>query len=793
MIRREPHISSFNIDEDSFNLRSIIFSYKHYWPWVLTSTVLAVCIGFMYLNYVPITYESVAKIKIMDDSKELNVSSDALSLLSSTPKKNLDNEIEILKSYRLLSQVVTELNLDVRYYKRQGFKTSEIWDPPFIVAAHQTENIPGNGLSYSIQIQNSGFLIRNENGDTFTYDKHYSYQPLKGLPFGVRLSDGAMVDDYEGMSFEVVIKPVKETTLQLSKDLNVQTTSTNSEILSISLTGESIDRNETILNTVIDKFNQDGILDRQLISKRTLNFMDERFFYLSQELDSIEIHKKDFKQSNNLSLITADAELILQKKAETENGVAHLQNQLSLCKLLKEAINHKEVYHPLPLKMGLNNSSIYDIISEYNQLVLKREELLESAGIENPLVETLSKQLQSGKSNILNTLEVYQKELELSLTQLDQERNKSNLIFSGIPEKERILRAIERQQNIKENLFLLLLQKREEAAISLAITEPSIKIVDYGLTNATPISPKKKNVLALAAVFGVILPVLVIYFKQLLNTKISDRSDLERTNPEIPILGDVPYIVKEKSFKKFTDRSALAESFRILAANVNYLLPKKTKNIGQIIYVTSTVQGEGKTLVALNLSLAYASMKKRVLLIGADLRNPQLHTYFDINKNVKGLSDYLYDPETNWQDCVFDMFDENSDHRVCFSGFIPPNAPELLSGSGFEKLLNEVRKEFDYVIVDTAPTILVTDTLLISKYADVTVYLTRAGFTDKRLLAFSKDLNKTQKLRNMAYIVNSVGADKTYGYNYGYGYGYAVKSAPTSWYKWLFKKLSKTV
>ena len=175
-------------------------------------------------------------------------------------------------------------------------------------------------------------------------------------------------------------------------------------------------------------------------------------------------------------------------------------------------------------------------------------------------------------------------ELELSLNQLAQERNQSDLVFSGIPEKERILRAIERQQNIKENLFLLLLQKREEAAISLAITEPSVKIVDYGLTSATPISPKKSNVLALATLLGLIVPILVVYFKQLLNTNISDRLDLERTNPEIPILGDVPFIAKEKSFTKFTDRTALAESFRILAANVNYLLPKKTNNIGQIIY-----------------------------------------------------------------------------------------------------------------------------------------------------------------------------------------------------------------
>src|SRR5690606_19297625 len=296
---------------------------------------------------------------------------------------------------------------------------------------------------------------------------------------------------------------------------------------------------------------------------------------------------KDFKQTNDLSHITADAEMILMRKAETETEAFELQTQVSLCKMLRESMISGDDYQLLPVKVGLEENSINTLINDYNELVLRREKLLESAGAENPLLTTISRQLQSGKSNILGSLSVYQKQLTTSLRQLNLEKDHSDQMFSRLPEKERVLRAIERQQSIKENLFLLLLQKREEAAINLAITEPSIKVVDYGLTSEVPISPKRRNVLALSGLIGLLLPIMVVYSKVLLDTKINDRSDLEKANPEIPILGDIPYIEKEKSFKDFNDRSPLAESFRILAANVNYLMPKNTDNSGHIVYVTS--------------------------------------------------------------------------------------------------------------------------------------------------------------------------------------------------------------
>jgi len=257
----------------------------------------------------------------------------------------------------------------------------------------------------------------------------------------------------------------------------------------------------------------------------------------------------------------------------------------------------------------------------------------------------------------------------------------------------------------------------------------------------------------------------------MLDTKLHGKSDIEKMVSEIPVAAEIPKIkTGDNIFRNPNDRSVLAESFRILSSNVNYILPARDN--AKVIFCTSTIKGEGKTFVSLNLSLALSSLNKRVLLIGADLRNPQIHSYFDIEKNKAGLSNYLHDVDFNWQSALIKGFEQHPNHDILISGSLPPNPAHLLTNGRFETLLEEAKDIYDYIIVDTAPTILVTDTLLISKFADATMYVTRADFTEKNLINHSIDLHKKNKLKNMAYVVNSVGANKSYGYNYGYGYGY---------------------
>ncbi len=302
--------------------------------------------------------------------------------------------------------------------------------------------------------------------------------------------------------------------MQLTNKLEVQATNKNSDILSLSLKGEIIDRSEAILNAIIMNFDQDGILDRQLVSKRTLEVIDKRFVYLSGELDSIEIGKQDFKQANKLSYIEADAGLTLQKKSDTEDEVYKLENQISLAQLLKKTVVNQPDYSLLPADIGLENMGLNSLVSSYNELALERDKLLTSVGSNHPNLLSLTGQLERGKVNILKTVNVYQSQLQTSLRQLNQEKNLTGALFSRLPEKEKALRAIERQQSIKENLFLLLLQKREEAAINLAATAPSIKVVDYGLTSKRTYIPKEKHRLCpFAYVLGYVLALCGTIYK----------------------------------------------------------------------------------------------------------------------------------------------------------------------------------------------------------------------------------------------------------------------------------------
>ncbi|MDB2317674.1 polysaccharide biosynthesis tyrosine autokinase [Flavobacteriales bacterium] len=359
-------------------------------------------------------------------------------------------------------------------------------------------------------------------------------------------------------------------------------------------------------------------------------------------------------------------------------------------------------------------------------------------------------------------------------TQFESKNRKFTAEISQLPEKEKILRSIERSQEIQESLYLFLLQKREEAEVSYAVTEPSLKVVEYALSSEEPISPKKPIVILGSLILGLLIPFGILYIRFLLNTKIQSKKDLESSLPNSSVLGEIPEIKEdgEKLFSNPNERSVLAEASRILSSNTNYLLGVNKKDEGSVILCTSTIKGEGKTFVALNLSLALASLNKKVLLIGADLRNPQIHNYVDVEKRVDGLSNYLYADGFDWKSALLKPFKEHPTHTVLIGGNLPPNPVQLLTNGRLDTLLNEAKKNYDYIIMDCAPTLLVTDTLLISHLADATVYLTRANHTEKELLEYPKQLIQDKKLKNVGFVINGLGAGNSYGYGYGYKYGY---------------------
>ncbi|HDZ07424.1 hypothetical protein LCGC14_0119200 [marine sediment metagenome] len=762
----------FNLDydqkQDRFDLGEILKKYIKYWPWFAASFLLTLAFAVFYLLSTAKIYESVAKIKIVDNSTDIGLQSNAMSLFTNGSTINLDNQIEILTSYRILSEVVKELQLDVTYYLKGKLKDKQVWDAPFIVVKETSEELK-KAQSLSVNFMANDIEVTDSNGNNFTLFYKQSENALKTSPFRILMIDTLQNLNLIGQEYEVVISPIKNTVLGLINKMEIQTTTKDSDVLAISLSGNYPTKSELILNTLIKKFNQDGINDRQQVSKRTLDFIDERFVYLSTELDSIEGGKQAFKTRNNLSYIEADAGVSLERKSETENDVIKLETQISLSALLKNSVVGQAAFELLPVDVGLENSGLNSMVDRYNDQVLQRNKLLQTVGIQHPSLIAISTQLEVAKVNIIKTINIYQTQLRTSLIQSNQAQNKVNSVFSGLPEKEKMLRSIERQQSIKENLFLLLLQKREEAGISLAVTTPLVKIVDYALTSTTPIAPKKTIILGVSGILGLLIPFVFFYIKFSLNDKIGSKSDVLAIESSIPFLGEIPHFKTEKKFIDFNDHSVLAESFRILATNINYMLPKRKDGSGNVIFVTSGYMGEGKSLLAYNLSVAYASINKKVLLIDADLRSPEQHKYFKMDRNTKGLTDYLKEEEINWKSFIFSGLEKSKNHHVCLSGAIPPNAPQLLSNGAFEKFITNAKEYYDLIVVDTAPAVPVTDTLLIADYADVTLFVIRAGVTDKAILHGASEDSHRDKLKNMAYVLNDVHARNIKSYNYGYG------------------------
>ncbi|WP_218841377.1 GumC family protein [Winogradskyella costae] len=764
-------------DQGEF-IKKEVRKYLRYWYWFALGIIVALIGAFIYLRYTPKVYSASAKIKILNKTKGLELPSSAF--IFNRSNINLENEIEILKSYRIIENVVDRLDLTMRFFEEGSVLTTEINHLPFSILKTISNDSIYGGASYKIEVKSQAYEVTPSSTEkTLVFPNFDTTQIEHNLPFELSRDSSAKHKSFIGKSYIVKFAPVASVTGGLKGGINISMLGKGSDLLQLNYTSQSKPKNERILNTLIEVFNEDGINDRQDISRRTIDFIDERFKLLARELDSIELGIKDYKEKNNLITLESDAELGISQRTLSEEELFETENQLILSGLLKETLEKPNSNSALlPANIGVNNSSINSLVNNYNTLVLERDNLIISGGENNPNVILLNNRLIDLKANIFASIDSYAKQLEASKAQLTRKNRKFASQVYSLPSKEKKITDITRQREIKQTLYLFLLQKREEAAINLAITEPSIKVVEYAISGGGPISPNSRSTYLIAFVLGLIVPFGVIYASVLLDTKIKGREDVMQLNSKVPIVGELPKAKSEQLiFSNPEDNSTQSEAFRILSSNVDYILPVKSDKKGKVIYCTSTIKGEGKTYVSINLSLALSSINKKVLLIGADLRNPQIHTHIHEDKHKSGLSNYLHDINYNWKDALISGFEKHPNHHIILSGSIPPNPAHLLTNGRFAKLIEEAKEEYDYIIVDTAPTILVTDTMLISQLADATIYLTRANYTEKNLLKFSKDLSDSGKLKNMAYVINSVGLGNSYGYgyNYGYNYGYGGK------------------
>ena len=770
--------------EDKYDFKKELFKYLFFWRWFVFSIILCLIISFFYLRYSNTIYSTTAKIKILD-KKEVSLELPSASDLFNSNKINLENEIELLSSYTILKKVIEKQNLNTNFYSIGSIMTTRLPYFPFQFEQLISNDSIKKQLVFDIYFNDDGIeIIDISNDTTYLFSSYTTHTISHDLPFNIRWDKTNDLSSYDE-SHKVVFSTTKNTVSQLKRELLLSKVGKESDILLLQMSNESPVYSEIVLNSIIDVFNQDGVSDRQMIHKRTIDFVNERYLLLTNELDSIEIQKQIYKLNNNLIDITANSSLSLELSSKSNQQLLDIENQIAIAKLLNESFKNNN-YDLLPANIGINNSKINFLIADFNTIVLDRKKLITSAGLNNPSVIQLDRAINDNRSNIISTVSNYLIQLKQTRRQLTLQSKKLNKDVSNLPEKEKILRSIERNQVIKESLYLFLLQKREEAEVSFAVTEPTIKVIEYALTSDNPISPKKQITILAALLIGILVPFGSIYLILLFNTKIQLKQDVDELNIGASVIGEIPFIDEEDSrlFQNPKDRNILSESFRILSSNVNYLLPQNTCTTdAQVIISTSSVKGEGKSFVALNISLALSSLDKKVLLIGADLRNPQLHKYLETDKSIQGLTSYLHNTNFDWQSAVINKFENLPHHHTLLTGIIPPNATQLLANGNFEKIISQAKKDYDYIVIDTAPTLLVTDTLLISHLADVMLFICRSNYTEKEILNYPKELIKEGKIKNVGIVLNSVGINARYhygysykygySYNYGYGYGYA--------------------
>ena len=680
----------------------------------------------------------------------------------------------------MIEKIVKENRFNIRYLEEEGLKLVEkLHESPIKI---NVLNKDFDLIKKEVKLEVK-FINSKEYQLTFDNLKlKSSYGKKINLPV---LGDITILPNNEKIEFEKIIILVNNnlnTVQNFQKNLSINKISKESNAVKISLKTGNIDKGILFVNQLIEQHGKDVIDDKNLVAKNTILFINDRIKFITEELSSVETNVSKFKNSNDFFDLTENANISLESYSSNSKEIFENETQIKLSEYIFNEISDKKVFDLVPSNIGINNNSIERMIENVNTLILERNRILANSSEKNPVIINLDNQIKSIKNNLYSSLKNLIKTLNIQNNELKNLNQQLNSKLEKAPSQEKDFREIQRQQAIKETLYLYLLQKREETSISYAVTVSNTKMIDEAFSSGIPISPKPKLIFLGAILLGLILPTGFIYIRDILDTKIKSKKEIQSLG--IPYLGDIPiYERGDKIAVKQGDRSSTTEAFRMLKTNISFM-KNKDKDV-KTIFITSTLSKEGKSFVSLNLSSTYGLSGKKVLLIGLDLRAPKILEYLNINSN-KGVSNYLINDDSELDKYIIPL--KNVENvSILPSGPIPPNPSELLNSEKIEKMFQYAADNYDVVIVDTAPVGLVTDTLQIAKYADMFIYVVRANYLDKKLLQIGQSFYDDNKLNNMAMVLNGSDLEKGYGYGYGYGYGEEVEKV-AFWKKPFIKK-----
>ena len=784
-------------EDEKIDIQQLLFKYIIHWPWFVGAVLVCLIGAWIYLRMATPVYNISATVLIKDDKKGGNTGSmvgleelGLSGLISSS--QNIDNELEVLRSKTLVKEVINLLNLYVSYTDEDGFPSKNMYktSPVLVSLTPQEAEKLTDPMVVEMALYGEGGLEVNVTVGDNEYQKHFEKLPAvfpmdEGTlaffqsPDSLSLKKDTMEASSNIRHITAKIKSPMKVARAYCENLKIEPTSKTTSVAVISLKNSSLQRGQDFINQLLEMYNRNTNNDKNEIAQKTAEFIDERINIISKELGSTEANLENFKRNAGITDLTSEAQIALTGNAEYEKKRVENRTQISLIEDLRKYIRGNE-YEVLPGNIGLQDPGLVATIERYNEMLVERKRLLRTSTENNPTIINLDTSIRAMKSNVQATLDGSLKGLLITKADLEREASRFSRRISDAPGQERQFVSIARQQEIKAGLYLMLLQKREENAIALAATANNAKIIDEAIADDIPVSPKRRMIYLIALVLGIGIPVGIIYLIGLTKFKLEGRADVEKLTT-IPIVGDIPLTdeknEKDGSIAVFENQNNLmSETFRNIRTNLQFML----QNDKKVILVTSTVSGEGKSFISANLAISLSLLGKKVVIVGLDIRKPGLNKVFRLSTKEKGITLYLANPETDLMSLV-QPSDINQNLYILPGGTVPPNPTELLARDGLDKAIEILKKSFDYVVLDTAPVGMVTDTLLIGRVADLSVYVCRADYTHKVEYTLINELAEEKKLPNLCTVINGVDLKRRkYGYYYGYGkygkyYGYGKR------------------
>lgn len=785
-------------DEETsgFDYKTFLVKLLMYWPWI-TGCVLAALVGaFFYLKTQTPLYTVSSSVLIKNESSKSGNSGASLADLGfvTSSTQNFDNELEILRSRTLLKKVVTSLDLYIDYTLPGSFRPTELYKQSPVkvwITPEEADRLGSAKVDLHFK-QNQLYEV------TITHNAQEWKKVIEKLPAVFSTPAGVFTFSADSLQPASHVPELIEATItspnwiaaSFRERLNVAATNKTTTIAQLTLTDSQVARGTDFLNKLVELYNEEGNNDKNEVAAKTAEFIDERINIINHELGTTESELASFKQRAGVVDIASDATQAAGEQANYERAYAENEVQLSLMNHLKNHILSTEnQYEVIPANIGLTNGDLNTVVERYNEMLIERKRLLRTSHEDNPAVQSLNASIEVMRNSVMAAIQTAEKGLQINRQALKTQTRKFAGKVSDAPVQEKEYLSMSRQQEIQANLYLMLLQKREENNITLASTANNARVIDEPLAGGQ-VSPQSSQIYMMALVLGLGFPVGILFLWGLLQFKIKTRADVERIT-KLPIIGDIPLTeeAKNNAIVVRENRNELMEEiFRSVRTNVQYMLSEGQK----VILFTSTTSGEGKSFSAGNLACSFAYMGKKVVIVGLDIRKPGLNKVFQLSHKAVGTSQYLADPDHTDLLSLCQKSTVSDNLYILPGGSIPPNPTELVARKALDQAINILKEHFDYIILDTAPIGMVTDTQLIARVADLSVYVCRSGYTAKSEFKLINALKEEGKLPHPCILLNGIdmnqrengsyygygkygkygkyGYGKKYGYGYGYGY-----------------------